>query len=97
VDPDPWVLGQPGADLDVLVRGVVVHHQMQLGRLAVLIAVVGVGLGDLLEEGQELLVAVPRLAPRGHRRGGHPRRREQGARAVPDVVVGPAFRQSRLH
>ena len=39
----------------MLVGGVVVHHQVQL-------AAVGVGAGDLLEEGQELLVPVPRLA-----------------------------------
>ncbi len=37
----------------VFVGGVVVHHQVQLAG--------GVGAGDLLEEGQELLVAVTRF------------------------------------
>jgi hypothetical protein len=47
----PRVGGQPLADLDALVGGVVVHHQVQLAA--------GVGPGDLLEEAQEFLVAVP--------------------------------------
>ena len=53
MDVDSWVRGQPVADLDALVRGVVVHHQVQLD--------VGIGAGHVLEEGEELLVAVPLL------------------------------------
>jgi hypothetical protein len=80
VHVDAGVGGQPVADLDALVGGVVVHHQVQL--------LVGVGAGDLLEEREELLVAVPRLAGRGHRPGGDLQRREQGRDAVAEVVVG---------
>ena len=43
---DPGVLGQSVADLDPLVRGGVVHHQVQFDRVAVLMDVVGVGLRD---------------------------------------------------
>jgi hypothetical protein len=57
VDVDAGVLGQPGFDLGVLVGCVVVHHQVQLP---------GVGTGrvgafDLLEEREELAVAVAGL------------------------------------
>jgi len=52
----------------VLVGGVVVHHQVQLDRLAGgLIDHVAIGPFDLLEEGQELGVAVPRLQRGGCR------------------------------
>lgn len=57
MDLDPRVLRQPRLDLDSFVGGVVVHNQVQIfGR---------VGLGDLGEEPQELLVPVPRLAQPG--------------------------------
>lgn len=46
-----------------------------------------VGRGDLLEEVQELAVAMPRIALVGHLAGGHLQGREQRG-AVPDVVVG---------
>jgi hypothetical protein len=39
---------------------------------------VGVGAGDLLEEGKELLVAVPRLDRAGDPAGADLQRREQG-------------------
>jgi hypothetical protein len=46
--------------------GVVVHHQVQLKRLAVLVDRVAVGPFDVLEEGQELLaVAKPAGAMAG--------------------------------
>jgi hypothetical protein len=45
--------------------GVVVHDQVQLDRPALLIDIGGVGASHLLEEGQELLVPVPRLARGG--------------------------------
>ena len=48
----------------VLVGGVVVHHQVQLDRVAVLVEDVTVGPFDLLEERQELLVAVPAASAR---------------------------------
>jgi hypothetical protein len=54
VDLDPRLRGQPGAELDALVGGVVVHHQVQLA--------LGIGPGHMLEEREELLVAVPVLA-----------------------------------
>ena len=51
VQGDPRVARQPGLDGRVLVGRVVVADQVQL--------LARVGLGHLLEEGQELLVAVP--------------------------------------
>ena len=56
-----------------------------------------VGLGDLLEEAQELLVAVPRVAGVGDLAGGDLQRGEQGGGAVADVVVGLLLRQARAH
>jgi hypothetical protein len=53
--------GEPVANFDTLVGGVVVHHQVQLAA----VAGVGVGPGYLLEERQELLVTVARLARPG--------------------------------
>jgi hypothetical protein len=77
---DPGMLGQPGTDRRVLVGGEVVHHHMQLAAR--------VGRGDLLEEGQELAVAMLLVAPVGHLAGGRLQRREQRRDAVPDAVVG---------
>jgi len=57
MDVDPRVLGEPVADLDAPVGGGGVHHQVQLA--------VGVGAGDVAQEPQELLVAVPQLAEAG--------------------------------
>ena len=53
VHVDLGVVGEPGLHLGVLVRGVVVHDQMQV--------LVGVGPGQVAEEDQELLMPVPRL------------------------------------
>ena len=77
---DPWVSLQPGLDLGVFVGGVVVGHDVQLDP--------GVGLGDLLEEGQELGVGVPLVAGIGDLAGGDLQGREQAGSAVPDVVAG---------
>ena len=71
---------QPGLDPLVLVGGVVVHHHMQRPAR--------VGLGDQLEEGQELAVAMPRLAGVGDAAGGHLQGREQRGGAVVQVVMG---------
>ena len=60
--------------------GVVVHDQVQLA--------LGVGAGDLLEEAQELLVAVARVAGVDDLAGRDLQGGEQGRGAVPDVVVG---------
>jgi hypothetical protein len=64
----------------MLMSGVVVHHHMQLAAW--------VGLGDELEEGQELAMAVARLAGVGDPAGDHLQGGEQGRGAVPEVVVG---------
>lgn len=48
---DGRVRGEPFSDLDLIMRGVVVHDQVKL--------LVGVGPGDLLEEVQELLAPMP--------------------------------------
>ena len=70
----------------MLVGAVVIAHDVQVnGR---------VGSGDLLQEPQELLVAVPRVAGvRGDLPGGHLQGGEQRGGAVPLVVMGPAGRQ----
>ena len=62
VHRDPRVLRQPCLDRRVLVGGVVVGHHVQLHARA--------GLGDLLEEPQELSVAVPVVAGVGDLPGG---------------------------
>ena len=54
MDVDAGVGGKPFSDLDAFVGGVVVHGQVQL--------TVGVGPGEVLQEGRELLVPVPVLA-----------------------------------
>ena len=79
--------GQPGGHRGVLVGGVVVDHHVQLAPR--------VGLGDLLEEPQELLVPVPVVAGVDHLAGGDLERGEQGGGAVPDVVVGAGLGQPR--
>ena len=69
VDLDARVRGESVADLDPLVGGVVVHHQVQLAT--------GVGAGDLLEEREELLMAVTGLARGSDRAGGDLQRCEE--------------------
>ena len=70
MDVDPRVRGQPGVDFRVFVGRVVVHHQVQLR--------FGIGTGQVLEEGQELLVAVPVFTQPVHLAGGDLERGEQG-------------------
>ena len=77
------------ADLGVLVGGVVVADHVQLDA--------GVGGGDLLEELQELLVAVPGVAGVGDLAGGDVQGGEQAGDAVPDVVVGLPLGDARAH
>jgi hypothetical protein len=77
VDLDPGIRGQPGLHLRMLVRRIVVHHQVQID--------VGIGGGEMAQEGQELLVAMSRLAYSGDLPGGDLERGEQGGGAVPDV------------
>ena len=86
---DPLVLrlGEPGADPGMLMGPVVVEHDVQVRP--------GMGGGDLLQEPQELLVAVPRVAGvRGDLAGGHLQGGEQRGGAVPGVVMGPAGGQA---
>ena len=59
---DAWVFDQPATDLNTFVCGIVVHHQMQF--------LIGVGAGHVLEEPQELLMAVAVLADPGDLAGG---------------------------
>ena len=93
MDVDAGVRCQPVADLDPLVGGVFVHHQVQLNP----VATVGVGTGDMLEEGQELLVTVPVLADAGDPAGGDLECREQCGGAVADVVVAALVGVAGLH
>jgi hypothetical protein len=86
---------EPGADLGMLVGGVVVEDGVDqfAGRHGAL---------DGIEEADELLMPVPRHALADDAAVEHVQRREQGRRAVSDVVVGhgagPALldRQPRL-
>jgi hypothetical protein len=71
----------------VVVGGVVVADHMQV--------LAGPGGGDLVEEAQELLVAVARVAGVHHLPGRYLQGGEQGGDAVADVVVGGAFGQAR--
>lgn len=89
MDLDAWVCCKPVADLDSLVRGVVVHHQVQF--------LFRVGTGHMLEETEELLVAVPVLAEPGHLPGGDFQGGEQGGGAMADVVVAALLVVARLH
>ena len=57
MDLDPGVGRYPAADLDALVGGVVVRHQVQLA--------VWVAAGHMLQERQGLLMSVPVLAESG--------------------------------
>src|SRR3954447_5853027 len=69
--------------------GQVVDHDVQLAA--------GIGGGDLLEEGQELLVAVPVGAGLGDLAGGHLEGGEQRGGAVPDVIEAGRLRMSGAH
>ena len=89
VQGDPRVAGQPGLHRRMLVRGVVVTYHVQPHPR--------VGLGDLLEEAQELLVAVARLAQLLDAAGGHLEGGEQGGGAMADVVMGGLLRQSEAN
>jgi hypothetical protein len=80
VQLDARVLGQPTADDWVLVGGVVVADHVQ--------PPARVGAGDLLEEGQELLVAVAGSALVGDAPGGDLQGGKQRGRPVPQVVMG---------
>ncbi len=70
----------------VFVGAVVVAHDVQLAAR--------VGLGDLLEELEELAVAVVLVAGVGDLAGGDLQRGEQRGGAVTDVVVGAPCRQT---
>jgi hypothetical protein len=57
---------------------------------------VGVGAGDMFEEGQQLLVPMPWLDYGGDLPGGYLQRSEQGRGAMPDVVVATPLDPPRL-
>lgn len=81
---------QPGLDLRMAVRGVVVDDAMnvQLSRH---------GLVDLAQERQEFLMAMTRLASGQYRAVEHIQGREQRGRAVAFVVVRDAFDVAQAH
>ena len=95
MDVEPRVLVQPLLHGRVFVRGVVVDDQVQIQVLG------GLAL-DLLEKPQPFHVRVPRLGAREDLAVQIVQRREQGDRAVADVIVRPganvadAQRQARL-
>jgi len=70
----------------VLVGGVVVDDDVQLDTR--------VGLRDVAQEPQELLVPVPGVAGVGDLAGGDFESGEQRGGAVPDVVMGRFLRQA---
>ena len=78
----------PALYLGVLVRAVIVDHQVDVQvRRHVLV--------DVFEKLQELLMTVPGLALINHLARGHVERREQGRRSVPDVIVCYPFDVSK--
>ena len=93
MDEEPGVRGQPAGHLGMLVGGVVVHHQVQLGA----VAGVGVGTSQMLQEAQELLMAVPGLAEPGDLPGRDLERGEQCGGAVTEVVMGALLGMAGLH
>ena len=90
---DPWVRREPLANLESLVGGVVIHHQMQFGAGAI----IGIDLRDVLEETQELLVAMAWLGEPGDLAGCDFQRREQRGGAVSDVVMGAPLGRTGFH
>jgi hypothetical protein len=88
VQSHPGMPAQPRLDPLVLVGGVVVQHHVQLPAR--------VGRGDLLQERQELGVAVPGVAGVGHLAGGDLQGGEQRGRAVAEVVVGAPLDPARV-
>jgi hypothetical protein len=76
-------------DLGVGVGAVVITHHMQI--------LVRVGIGDLLDEAQEFLMAVPGIAGVGDLAGGYLQRGEQCGGAVPKIAMGLARGQSGEH
>ena len=83
---DPGVPGQPAVDVVVLVGVVVVEHDVQ--------PAARVGLGDELEEVQELGLAVAVVAAVGDLAGGDFQGGKQGGGAVALVVVGGLLGQA---
>ncbi len=81
---------QPGLDLRVVVRGVVVRDAVDFerGRYSSL---------DLPQEGQVLLMTMPRFATGQHRAVEHVQRGEQRGCAVTLVVVGDALDVAEAH
>ena len=86
VQRDAAMAGQPGLDVGVLMGCVVVDHHVQL--------LARVSAGHLLQEGEELLVAVKLIAGLGHVSGGHLQGGEQGGGAVTHVVVRGSLGQA---
>ncbi len=78
VHRDARVLGQPGLDGGVFVGGVVVRDDVQLDPR--------VGLGDQLQEAEELGMGVSLVAGVGHLACRDLQGREQGRGAVADVM-----------
>jgi len=86
VQVDAAVLPQPVPHRRVGVGPVVVDHDVELP--------LRVGLRHELQEGQELLVAVPVEGPVGDPSGGHLQGGEQGGGAMAAVVVGRPLRKA---
>jgi hypothetical protein len=87
VQGDPRIALQPVLDLGVFVGGAVVADEVQL--------LPGVGLGELFQEAQELLVAVAGVADVGYFAGGDLQRGEQRGGAMAFVVMGLALGDAR--
>ena len=82
------MISEPLLDVGVLVCSVVVENQVD--------GQAGFSRGvDSLEEAEESLVAMPRLAVPNHLAGSNVQRGKQGCRAVPLAVVRLALRQAR--
>jgi hypothetical protein len=84
-------LRQPGLDLGILVRTVVIDDEEQLQIPGHFVVV------DATQKAEELLMTIPRLALRDHRTGHHIEGSEQGGGAMADGVMGHAFDVAQAH
>ena len=82
--------GQPGPDLGMLVRAVVVDDEMDVERVG------HAGL-DVAQEGEELLMTVAWAALGQDLAGGDVQGGEQGGGAMPDIIVGHALDVAESH
>src|SRR3954466_2340858 len=87
---EPWMPREPGADICMLVGGVVVHDQVQVQVWRGLLV-------DPVEEPDELLVSMAAHALADHLPVQHAERGKEGGRAMALVVMRHCLAARRLH